>query len=262
MSSLALMRLLENTPARYDAGMRALTLGRAALEREAAAEAAVPEACRGEASGSETSNPSDPGAPDCRVLEIGCGTGALSELLLARGAHVVGLDQSAAMLEQARARLSDVRAGRLALVEATASEIEDLDIGRIDAVVAAFVLSEMDRTERGYVLEAARRLLTATGRLVLADEVLPKRPLARMLWSAARLPQALAGWLLAGSVSRPLADLPAEVRHAGFHVRMRKRWLLGSLLLLVAEPDPKHPPRRGRHRPGPGHRRQHAEDAA
>jgi demethylmenaquinone methyltransferase/2-methoxy-6-polyprenyl-1,4-benzoquinol methylase len=55
MSSLALMRLLESAPARYDAGMRVLTLHRVEQIRDALAAAAP--------------------SPGTRVLEIGCGTG-------------------------------------------------------------------------------------------------------------------------------------------------------------------------------------------
>ena len=41
MSSLALMRFLEGTPERYDAGMAAITLGRIQAVYDAVAEAAV-----------------------------------------------------------------------------------------------------------------------------------------------------------------------------------------------------------------------------
>ena len=47
MSSLALMRLLESAPARYDAGMRALTLGRVEELRDAVAQVAAPSQARG-----------------------------------------------------------------------------------------------------------------------------------------------------------------------------------------------------------------------
>ncbi len=42
MSSLALMRLLESTPERYDAGMRLITLGRVSDLHDAVAAAATP----------------------------------------------------------------------------------------------------------------------------------------------------------------------------------------------------------------------------
>ena len=77
MSSLALMRWLESAPQRYDAGMRWLTLGRVSKLHDALAAAAAP-------------------APGAAVLEIGCGTGAVTARLVARGAIVTALDQSTA----------------------------------------------------------------------------------------------------------------------------------------------------------------------
>ena len=69
MSSLALMRWLESAPHRYDAGMRWLTLGRVAILHAAVAEAATDK-------------------PGAEVLEIGCGTGAVTSALVGRGARV------------------------------------------------------------------------------------------------------------------------------------------------------------------------------
>lgn len=41
--------------------------------------------------------------PGERILDLGCGTGRLTALIAASGAEVIGLDRSAAMVEQARA---------------------------------------------------------------------------------------------------------------------------------------------------------------
>ena len=114
MSSLVLMRILESSPARYDAGMRVLTLGRWQRTHEALAAASVPK-------------------PGGRVLEIGCGTGALTEQLLERGANVVALDHNPEMLDHARARLVDARPDRLVLHERTAAEIDRFEDGEFDA---------------------------------------------------------------------------------------------------------------------------------
>jgi ubiquinone/menaquinone biosynthesis C-methylase UbiE len=215
MSSLALMRALEGAPARYDAGMRLLTFGKNEEIHEAAAAAATAKT-------------------GAHVLEIGCGTGAVTAKLLARGAQVVALDQNPEMLEQARARLEQAPAGMLRLVERTASEIDRLQLADLDAVVAVFSLSEMPRAARLWVLERAARLLAHDGVVVLADEARPPTRATRLLHAALRLPQAALGWLVAGSLSGPIPDPAAELEEAGFSVVEERRWLAGRYVLLVA----------------------------
>lgn len=219
MSSLALMRWLESTPDRYDAGMRWLTLGRIIPLHESLAEAAV-------------------ASPDARVLEIGCGTGAVTQRLVARGARVTALDQNPEMLEKAHARLADAPPEAVTWLERTAAEIDALEPTSFDAVVASLSLSEMSAAERAFVLDAARTRLAPGGALCIADEVIPRHALARALHAALRAPQAGLAWLVAGSLSRPIRALSEEVEKAGFRVRSERRWLLDSLALLVAEPRP------------------------
>lgn len=218
MSTLALMRWLEATPDRYDAGMRVVTLGRVGALHDAVAAEAAP------STGSE-------------VLEVGCGTGAVTGRLLARGARVLALDQSPEMLEQARRRIAAAApesGERVRWLERTASEIDALPAAGWDAVVLSLVLSEMSGEERRFVLAQARERLRPGGRLVAADEVRARGP-SRALQALARGPQALLGWLLAGSLSHPLRDLRGEIEAAGFAVRRERSWLLGSLALVVAE---------------------------
>lgn len=220
MSSLALMRWLEAAPDRYDAGMRVVTLGRAERAHAWVAAAAA--------------------RPAARVLEIGCGTGALTERLAAAGARVVAADQNPEMIERAQARLA--AAGLLdgvELVERTAAESDALAAESCDAVVATFVLSEMSHAERLHFLRTARKLLRGDGVLVIADEVVPRTSAQRLLHRLLRAPQALLGWLLAGSVSRPVRDLPGELAASGFAVREQHAWLLGGLAGFVAVPDPE-----------------------
>jgi ubiquinone/menaquinone biosynthesis C-methylase UbiE len=215
VSSLALMRLLETAPRRYDAGMRAITLGTVTRLHEALAQAAV-------------------AAPGARVLEVGCGTGAVTERLIARGARVVALDQNPEMLAQATARLAG-RAEAVTWLERTAAEIDTLAEASFDAAVASLSFSEMAAFERAFVLQALRRVLKPGGILAVGDEVLPPRRWQRALFDVVRGPQAAVGWLIAGSVSRPIRDLAAEIAAAGFVIRRELRWLLGSLAVVVAE---------------------------
>ena len=215
MSSLALMQLLESTPDRYDAGMRLLTLGRVTRLHAAVARAAV-------------------NRPAMRTLEIGCGTGAVTERLVGLGAEVTALDQSPEMLERARQRLVDAPPDAVTWLERTASEIDGLPDASFDAIVVSLCLSDMSPGERAFTLRQAARLLREDGTLAVADEVIPGRVVERLLHALLRLPQRLLGWLLAGSTSHPIRDLAGELRAAGFVVRQERRWLLGSLALVTA----------------------------
>jgi demethylmenaquinone methyltransferase/2-methoxy-6-polyprenyl-1,4-benzoquinol methylase len=213
MSSLALMRWLEGSPERYDAGMRVLTLGRVARLHDAVAAASVRK-------------------PGDRVLEIGCGTGSVTARLLDRGGRVTAIDQSPEMLELATTRLG---AGAAEWREQSASEIDKLPPACFEAVVLCLCLSDMSSSERGFVLREAAARLVPGGRLVAADEIRAPtgwRRVVQLLW---RVPQAVLGWLLVGSVSRPVPDLAHEVRAAGLRIQNEESWLVGTLGLVVAE---------------------------
>ena len=213
MSTLALMRFLESAPDRYDRGMWWLTLGRVDEIRDAVA-AAVP--------------PLESPA----VLEIGCGTGALTALLIARGARVTAFDQNPEMLEHARERVGD--APNCEILERTASEIDRLPDASFDAIVASFSFSEMSASERHFILRQAAAKLRPEGRLAIADEVRPQSTRARVVFALLRAPQAALAWLAVGSVSRPLPDLEAELDSAGFRTLERQSWLGGHLAVFVA----------------------------
>ena len=219
MSSLALMRWLESTPERYDTGMRLITLGCAPKLQEMVSEAAAP-------------------TPGARVLEIGCGTGAVTARLASRGARITALDQNPAMLERARARLAAMPEvpGEVTWVERTASEVDSLPGASFDAVAISFALSEMSAAERRFVLREVARCLAPGGALAVADEVRPDRVWQRVLFGLLRAPQAALGWLLAGSLSRPIPDLEGELAEVGLLARRQRRWLLGSLAVVIAEP--------------------------
>ncbi len=90
-----------------------------------------------------------------RVLDLGCGDGALSEKLVALGCRVIGVDASAPQVEGARARGLDAR-----VCDGEALEFE----GEFDAVFSNAALHWMRRPER--VIDGVWRALVPGGRFV------------------------------------------------------------------------------------------------
>ncbi len=84
MFSYVFMKILEGRPRSYDRRMDKASRGHVRKVKEAMV-AEVP--------------------GGARVLEIGCGTGELAAMLIARGATVTGFDVSPAMVEAARDRI-------------------------------------------------------------------------------------------------------------------------------------------------------------
>jgi ubiquinone/menaquinone biosynthesis C-methylase UbiE len=101
--------------------------------------------------------------PGAVVADVGTGTGFLAEAALEAGAQVIGIDASAGMLDQVRARLR----GRA--FEARAGEVDALPLGshEVDAVLANMVLHHAPDPPRA-IAEMARGLKPG-GRLVITD---------------------------------------------------------------------------------------------
>jgi SAM-dependent methyltransferase len=96
--------------------------------------------------------------PGLRVLDVGCGLGALAAAATARGAAVTGVDLAAGMLAEARRRHPDIE-----FVRADAESLPFGD-GEFDLALGAFVVNhlpdaeaavaEMKRVARGVALAA------------------------------------------------------------------------------------------------------------
>lgn len=98
-----------------------------------------------------------------RVLDAGCGPGLYAEELLARGADVVGFDQSSEMIRLARKRLGercDLR------VHDLAAPLDWLDDETFDAVVLALVIHHVE--DRTAAIRELHRILRPGGRLVVS----------------------------------------------------------------------------------------------
>ena len=129
------------------------------------------------------------------LLEIGVGTGGLLPELASRSSHVIGVDHSLAMLEEARRRVS---ADGLTAVELRLGEMHHLPLSddAVDCVVAKMVLHHA--ADPVAVLHEIQRVLTAEGVLILADLVRHEKEWAREQLADQWLgfeEQELTGWL-------------------------------------------------------------------
>jgi cyclopropane fatty-acyl-phospholipid synthase-like methyltransferase len=214
VSTYVLMRLLESAPSRYDRGVRILTLGRL----EGAYDRLISQVAAGQ-----------------RVLDIGCGTGALTLRGAALGALVKGIDANSQMLEVARRKAR--QAGLADHVEFCEMGVVELDAeapDSYDVVMSGLCFSELTPDEVSYTLKQAMRILKDGGRLLLVDEVWPRSLAKRLLNAALRMPLAIAAYVWTQTTTRPVESLPQKVREAGFVVESIRLTCLESLLELVA----------------------------
>jgi SAM-dependent methyltransferase/NAD-dependent dihydropyrimidine dehydrogenase PreA subunit len=249
--AFVLMKIFEEAPRRFDRWMNLLTLGK------------LPELRR-----EITSNLIHENAT---VLEIGCGTGALLEMLARRGARVTGIDTAPGMIALAQRRLQHARVPRHAEVKKLhALQVEDeFEPGTFDQIVSVLAFSEMSDDEIGCALGQCHQVLKDNGELLLADEVEPEGLLARhtyrayrflsrlvtflglqardlkkgnillnLLYFAIELPLMLLAFLVAPPVTHPLVDIERRVEQAGFRIRRIKTYLGGSLKLIHASVMP------------------------
>lgn len=214
MSTYVLMKILESAPERYDRGIRMLTLGR--LDR--AYERLSSHIKRGE-----------------RVLDIGCGTGALTLRAARRDARVRGIDINPRMLEIAQRRAEELHLAHcIELVEMGIAELGGEESESYDAVMSALCFSELTEDEVSYTLREIQRLLRAGGLLLVADEVEPQDILRRSLYRIMRIPLVIITYLITQTTTRAIRFLPERVQSAGLTIESIRLSGLDNFIELIA----------------------------
>jgi ubiquinone/menaquinone biosynthesis C-methylase UbiE/NAD-dependent dihydropyrimidine dehydrogenase PreA subunit len=250
--ALVLMKIFEAAPGRFDRWMDVLTFGRLQRVREQIAHKMI--------------------RRDATVLEIGCGSGSLLEILSSRCAHVVGIDTSAEMVEASRQRISKAATGKVEKLHALQIE-DEYDANSFDQIVSVLAFSEMSDDEIDCLLLQCERLLKPGGELILADELEPGNFLARgayrvyryfaslltylgmqaseikkgslllkFLYFIIELPLMLLAFVVAAPASHPLRQIDRRLARAGFDAATSRSYLGGTLRLLCASATKRESP--------------------
>ncbi|MEO5617775.1 MAG: class I SAM-dependent methyltransferase [Candidatus Eisenbacteria bacterium] len=157
-----------------------------------------------------------------RVLELGCGTGALTAKLIRRGAEVTAVDRSECGLGRARHRAP----------AATFVQSDILDYrpsGKFDRVLLAFVLHEMEPVARRDALTLARETLVREGRVGVLDWSNPVSPILRLMLRAlvaAVEPRCARSWLT--------SSLESHLEGTGLMPLVGRDVAMGTARIVVA----------------------------
>lgn len=123
------------------------------------------------------------------MLDIGCGTGGQGAIALNNGLNFIGIDNSEAMLNQARINLPE-NSTLYHLPATNFSEKIMADKPHIDVVLASLIIHELPHKTRLQVLAEAKK---CADYLILVEYVLPERNLAIPACFLVNIPERLAG---------------------------------------------------------------------
>ncbi len=141
------------------------------------------------------------------VLEIGCGTGIVTEVLARFAGHVVATDYSSEMLARAEKRVRDATNVEMKEADVAALFFED---GRFDTVVAANVLHLVPDLDEA--LRAMARVLRPGGALIVPTYCHAET------WSSRLLSRALALTGFPGRRRLTCASLERAITTAGLRI--------------------------------------------
>ena len=207
------MKILETAPGRYDKGIRILTLGRL-----------------GKAYDRLTSHI----RKGQKILDLGCGTGALTIRAAQKAAKVKGIDINSQMLEIAQNRAAEANlAQNVELCEMGVAELGGEESESYDIVMSGLCFSELTEDELLYTLREVKRILKPEGLLLIADEVRPKSISKMILNWLIRIPLVTITYLITQTTTKAVKNLPEKVEKAGLAIQSIKLSRIEDFIELV-----------------------------
>jgi ubiquinone/menaquinone biosynthesis C-methylase UbiE len=218
MSTFILMKILESAPSRYDRGIYILTLG----NLDKVYDRLTSHLKKGQ-----------------KVLDLGCGTGALTLRAAQKGAKVKGIDINPQMLEIAQKEAVK----KNLLQNVTLSEIGVAELGNeksksYDVVMSGLCFSELTESELIFTLKEINRILKPSGLLLVADEVRPKNNLKRILNDLLRFPLAVITYLITQTTVHSIDNLTEKIKESGLLIESARLNNNGNFIEVVAK-NPK-----------------------
>jgi len=108
---------------------------------------------------------------NCSVIDIGCGTGAMSFSLAAKCRRIVGVELSPRMLRFANQQKAQLGLKQVDFVLGNASDLSQFRDREFDAAITSMVLHEMPAEIRGAVILEMVRIAKE---VILADYAIPQ----------------------------------------------------------------------------------------
>jgi demethylmenaquinone methyltransferase/2-methoxy-6-polyprenyl-1,4-benzoquinol methylase len=162
--------------------------------------------------------------PDTNVLDLCCGCGQATGLLVQHSRQVTGLDASPLALQRARWNVPEAT-----YVEAWAEQMPFAD-ETFDVIHTSAALHEMQPEQLQQILKELFRVLKPGGWFVMADFHAPTNPL---FWPAITL----FFWLFETETAWQLLEtnLPELLQQVGFRSCQQRLYAGGSLQIIRAE---------------------------
>lgn len=208
------MKILESAPDRYDKGINILSFGKLDHLYD------------------RLLSPIKKGH---HVLDIGCGTGALTMKAALRGANVTGMDINPQMLDIARKHVKEMQLSeQIRFIEAGVAELGNMEPESFDAVVSGLCFSELSEDEQTFTLKHTNRILKEGGLLLLADEAVAGNFFLKIVNVLVKIPVRIITYILTQTGTRAVRNLPEKVRQAGLKIESVKLNNMEDFIELTA----------------------------